>query len=299
MKERVFPKNEVIFREGEEGTCFYQITEGTAGIYLHYGEADQRKLTEMKPGQYFGEMAIIEAWPRSATVVAEKELRAIELTGKDLIAYFNEQPERILALMNQLGDRLRQLTAEYEEVSAFIREKQNSGVEKKEGFLARLRKYKEISFLGNKYDLISNTAEERIRMENAGKDAGDVLAERIYNKGQVIFREGDDGVYMYQIHSGAVGIYAKYGTKEEEKLAKLYTNEFFGEMGMIAQEKRSATAVVEENDTVLECIRAEDLQALFQANPLKVDMILEHLSNRLRKLTIEYAKACAIAAGDA
>ena len=140
MDTKIFKKGEVIFREGDQGTCFYQITEGTAGIYLHYGQADQKKLTEMKPGQYFGEMAIIDAWPRSATVVAEEELHAIELTGNDLVDYFQKQPDRILALMNQLGDRLRQVTAEYDEVNAFIKEKQTAGAEKKEGFLARLLK---------------------------------------------------------------------------------------------------------------------------------------------------------------
>ena len=114
MNTKVFKKGEVVFREGDQGTNFFQITEGTAGIYLHYGQADQQKLTEMKPGQYFGEMAIIDAWPRSATVVAEEELKAIELTGNDLVDYFQEQPDKIMALMNQLGDRLRDVTAEYD-----------------------------------------------------------------------------------------------------------------------------------------------------------------------------------------
>ena len=59
---------------------------------------------------------------------------------------------------------------------------------------------------------------------------------------------------------------------------------------------RSATAVISEDDTTLECIRAEDIQQLFKANPLKVDMILGHLSGRLRRLTTDYVKACAEAA---
>ena len=297
MKETVFGKNEVVFREGEQGTCFYQIVKGTAGVYLHYGEAEEQKLTEMKPGQYFGEMAIIEAWPRSATIVAEEELHTIELTGNDLIAYFDEQPDKILALMNQLGDRIRQLTAEYDEVNAFIKDKQNAGIEKKEGFFDKLRKYKAISILGSK--LVGCTIEDQIRQKDDGEAAKATMPVRTFSKGQIIFREGDEGVYMYQVHGGSVGIYANYGTPEEIKLATLYTNSFFGEMGMIAKETRSATAVIEEDDTMLECIRAEDLQKLFKANPLKVDMILGHLSNRLRRLTVDYAKACAAAAEDA
>ena len=297
MNEKVFSKNEVVFREGEQGSCFYQITEGTAGVYLHYGEADQRKLTEMKPGQYFGEMAIIEAWPRSATIVAEDELHTIELTGHDLIAYFEKEPDKIMALMSQLGDRLRQLTAEYDEVKAFINEKQNAGAEKKEGFLAKLRKYREMSILGSK--LVGCTVEDQIRQKADEKGMQATLPVKYYSKGQIIFREGDEGIYLYQIHGGSVGIYSKYGTPEQVKLTTLYTDAFFGEMGLVAKEPRSAWAVVEENETVLECIREEDLEKLFEANPMKVDMILGHLANRLRRLTVDYVRACETAAAEA
>ncbi|MBR3335184.1 MAG: cyclic nucleotide-binding domain-containing protein [Clostridia bacterium] len=297
MDTKIFKKGEVIFREGDQGTCFYQITEGTAGIYLHYGQADQKKLTEMKPGQYFGEMAIIDAWPRSATVVAEEELHAIELTGNDLVDYFQKQPDRILALMNQLGDRLRQVTAEYDEVNAFIKEKQTAGAEKKEGFLARLLKYKGIAALSGK--LAGYTAEDQIRQKDAGKGVEAAMQVKSFSRNQIIFREGDEGTYLYQIHGGSVGIYSNYGTPKQVKLTTLYTNAFFGEMALVGNDPRSATAVVEEDDTMLECIRAEDLEALFRINPMKVDMILGHLSNRLRRLSLDYAKACATAAEDA
>jgi len=288
MNEKIFSKNQVVFREGEQGTTFYQITAGTAGVYLHYGEAGQQKLTEMKPGQYIGEMSVIGAWPRSATIVAEGELRAIELSGNDLIRYFEEQPDRIVALINQLGDRLRSLTADYDEVQAFIREKESAAVQKKEGFLARLKKYREIAALTNK--LVGCTVEDQIIQQGAEKA---VLPVQSYAKGQVIFREGDEGLCMYQIHGGSVDIYSQLGTSREEKLTTLYTNAFFGEMGLVGKEKRSASAVVAEDNTVLEPIRAEDLEALFKANPLKVDMILGHLAKRLRRLTVDYAEACA------
>ena len=293
MNTKVFKKGEIVFREGDQGTTFYQITEGIAGIYLHYGQADQQKLTEMKPGQYFGEMAVINAWPRSATVVAEEELKTIELTGNDLVEYFQEQPDKIMALMNQLGDRLREVTAEYNEVNAFIKEKQTAGAEKKEGFLAKLLKYKGVAKLAGR------TAEDEIRQKDAGKGAEAAMQVKSFSKGQIIFREGDEGTYLYQIHGGSVGIYSKYGTPEQVKLTTLYTNAFFGEMALVGNDPRSATAVVEEDGTMLECIRAEDLEALFKINPLKVDMILGHLSNRLRRLSQDYVQACAKAAEDA
>ena len=97
---------------------------------------------------------------------------------------------------------------------------------------------------------------------------------------------------MYDIHFGRIGIYTGYGTPEEKLLTELFANKFFGEMGMIDGEPRSATAVVMADNTTLETIYPEDLEELIETNPLKVDMILQHLSGRLRHLTADYADAC-------
>ena len=294
MSEKIFSKNEVVFREGELGSCFYEILDGVAGIYHHWGQEDQKKLTEMKPGQYFGEMAVIETWPRSMTVVAEEELRVREIDENGLNAFFEEEPDRILALMKQIGGRIRTVTAEYEEVQAFLREKGQPGAEKKEGFLAKMRKYREVAAMNKKRG--ARTEEELIKKTDILFPGRSVLPVEEYRKGAVIFREGDEGRYMYAIHSGKVGICVHYGEAREQKLTTLYTNDFFGEMGMIEEERRSATAVVEEEGTVLECIRADDLQHLFKENPAEVNAILTHLSGRLRRLSKDYTEACEKAA---
>lgn len=291
MKEKLFSRNEVVFREGDLGESFFQIMEGKAGVYLHYGEADERKLTEMKPGQYFGEMAVIGAWPRTATIVAEEDLRVTEITEAGLNEYFTEQPDRILAIMKQIGSRIRTLTEEYDEVTAFLKEKMDDGAEKKEGFLAKLKKYREISALAKK-NAVRNTVEETVKVKIQDKPKASPLPVESCDKGQIIFREGESGTFMYAIHGGTVGIYTGYGSTLEKKLTTLYPNSFFGEMSLIDHERRSATAVAEENGTILEIISAENLQDLFKANPLEVDMILRHLSSRLKKLTIDYVKAC-------
>ena len=67
-------------------------------------------------------------------------------------------------------------------------------------------------------------------------------------------------------------------------------------MGLIEKAPRSATAVVLENDTIVEVIYEKDLQTLFEKNPGKVEMILELLSQRLRRTTKEYFEACKLLA---
>ena len=294
MNERNFTKGEVLFREGDFGTSFYHITEGKAGVYLHYGEADEKKLTDMLPGQYVGEMAVINAWPRSATVVAEEDLKTIEIGEKELNDYFAKYPDKILSIMKQIGGRIRTLTEEYDEVTAFLKEKEDAAAPKDEGFMAKLKKYRAISEAAKKAKVRS--AEEEIPIAAFAKSGTGILPVAEYNKGTIIFRQGEVGNYMYAVEAGCVGIYTNYGTSLEKKLADLYENAFFGEMSLLDMEARSATAVAEEDGTAVEIIRPEDLEKLFQSNPTEVDMILSHLSNRLRKLTKDYAKACDAAA---
>ena len=167
MKRRVFNSQEVVFREGDYGTCFYRIESGTAGVWLHYGEEDQRKLTEMKAGQYFGEMAIIESWPRSTTIVAEEELHVLEIQEDELNSYFAVEPDKILAIMKQLSGRIRTLTEEYDEVTAFLKEKKDADAPKKQGFLDKLKKYIEIS-KSNRKTLIRSVKDEEYQTESFG-----------------------------------------------------------------------------------------------------------------------------------
>ena len=297
MEEKVFAPKEVVFREGDFGNSFFQILEGTAGVYLNYGEAEERKLTEMKAGQTFGEMAVIDAWPRSSTVVAEDTLKVTEIPEEKLNEYFMEQPDKILSIMKQIGGRIRTLTEEYDEVAAFLREKK-SAEPRSSGFLAKLKKYQSVVASSRKSQ--GRYSEEDLnKMRDFGAMDKTPMAVAQYRKGTIIFREGEIGSFMYAVHAGSVGIYTNYDNDLRNKLTTLYTNSFFGEMSLVDQEKRSATAVAEEDGTTVEIIRAEELEDMFKSNPVKVDMILRHLTGRLRRLTKDYVKACEEAVADA
>ena len=118
-----------------------------------------------------------------------------------------------------------------------------------------------------------------------------------YKKGEVIFRQGDAGDSMFDIHWGRIGVYSNYGTKQEKLLTVLESGDFLGEMGMIDHAPRSATAVAMENGTSVSEITEEGLGELFRESPAKVLMIMQQLSARLRKLTNDYMDACQTASG--
>ena len=290
MNEKVFGNGEIIFSEGDIGSSFFQILEGTVGVYVNYGKDNQRKLVELTEGQYFGEMAVIETAPRTATIVAEKNARVAEIPEEKLNEYFAEDPDKILALMKHLGSRIRALTAEYEDANALIKEMQEStGVTKNEGLLAKIKKHLTLYSSVKKNALQPSAESLRDESFTNGKSS---LQLETYKKGTIIFKKGETGKCMYAVHGGSVGIYSDYGTDKEKKLTDLFPGTFFGEMGMIEEEERSATAVADSDETYVEIIHPDDLKSLFTENPIEVEMILRHLSNRLRKLTYNYIEAC-------
>lgn len=118
------------------------------------------------------------------------------------------------------------------------------------------------------------------------------LEIRKYKKDEIIFEEGTREACMYAVYSGTVGIYSNYGTSEEKLLTRLYSEEFFGEMGLIEEMPRSATAVALEKNTEVQVITADTFENYFKERPAKVFVIMQHMSQRLRKLTNDYMSAC-------
>lgn len=283
--DKIFADGEVIIKEGDQANSFFQIKEGSAIVYKNYGQTDQVKLTDLQPGQYFGEMAVIESYPRSSTVVANGEVKAVEIPVEELNNYFTENPDEIINIMKHLGNRVRELTADYDDAKKLLADIKTSGTEN-ESLLALIQKHLGW-FKSNKG--FDKPSAEALRESSDKVSSNNVEA---YRKGTIIFKQGETGNCMYFVHGGTVGIYSNYGTDQQNKLTELYPVACFGEMGMIAGEVRSATAVADSNDTYVEIIRAEDLEELFKTCPVKIDMILRHLSYRLRSLTYDYFNTC-------
>ena len=106
LAEKTFKKGEIIIKEGEVGKTLFFINEGKAGVYVDYGKKNPFRLGFVEAGEFFGEMAILEAYPRSATVVAERNISVIEIPGDDMNSFFSENPDQIIALMKLLGSRI-------------------------------------------------------------------------------------------------------------------------------------------------------------------------------------------------
>ena len=122
------------------------------------------------------------------------------------------------------------------------------------------------------------------------------LVEKVFTAGEVIFREGDEGNSFFRILEGNVGVYVNYGTDDQLKLVTLVPGQFFGEIGLVGNDVRSASAVALKNGATLDRILLNGLEDLVTKNPEKINLLLVYLSNRLRTLTYDYLKACKTAA---
>ena len=294
MAERLFNRGEEIFHQGDHGETFYRIIDGTVGIYVNYSEGEEHKLTELTKGQYVGEMAVIDSYPRSATAVAlEDGTKLQEVSENELNNFFSESPDNIVSLMKYLSLRIRDLTKDYEDAVSVAETLNVAGRDTDELFDEKLKKYKYYAKANRGKMAKAEESAEAAREEKRSHSDGYAKRVEKYPKGTVICKEGETVECMYDLHWGCVGIYKNYGTPEQVLLTELYSDSFFGEMGMISGEPRSATAVSLDDETTVEIIYPEDFQDLFEQNPPKVDMILRHLSSRLRKLTQQYETVCA------
>ena len=89
--------------------------------YSDYQGEQEKLIAELGDGQILGEMGMIEAYPRSATAVALSEQVVLsELVEADLDAYFKDDPAKVLLLMRQLSERLRETTRKYTELCGAV-----------------------------------------------------------------------------------------------------------------------------------------------------------------------------------
>jgi signal transduction histidine kinase len=117
----------------------------------------------------------------------------------------------------------------------------------------------------------------------------EVGAERRFQKGDVIFREGDAGDSMFLIEEGRVAAHKGEIGKRELALATFNAGEFFGEMSMIDGRPRSAHAVAEE-PTRLRELRLLELHRLMEQQPKIIQNLLRIISTRLRDVNRRFTE---------
>ena len=115
--------------------------------------------------------------------------------------------------------------------------------------------------------------------------------ERTYKKGDIIYRQGDMDLSIYDILWGRVAVYVDYGTENETLLTEVGSEGFLGMVGFLESRPQNTTAVALEK-TVVAIITFDSFGTYFQQRPAKVLSIMQYMSSRMRELTKGYLAAC-------
>jgi CRP/FNR family transcriptional regulator, cyclic AMP receptor protein len=103
MSDRSFGEGETITSEGQSGVGFFVIEEGDATV-----SRDGEIVRNLGSGDYFGEIALIDSGPRSATIVASTDLRCRGMTAWEFKPFIEEHPDVAWGLLEMLVARLRE-----------------------------------------------------------------------------------------------------------------------------------------------------------------------------------------------
>ena len=103
-----FDDGRTIVRQGEVGTGFFLIASGGARV-VRDGEA----IAHLRPGEFFGELSILDRQPRIAQVVADGSTTCLALASWDFEAILASEPGVALAILREVASRLRALSEDH------------------------------------------------------------------------------------------------------------------------------------------------------------------------------------------
>jgi CRP-like cAMP-binding protein len=232
-----------------EDAKMYLLVEGEVKLVI-----GKKAIDILKPGEIFGEMALISGTRRSATAVAKTACRAHSMKMSQFHAALSRTPEFALMLMSIMINRLRLTNARLSMKHALpAAAKRNEGRVFEEAILAGLLS------------------------EARG------IAQTRLAPGQPIMTAGETGVCMYVVLEGCVAV-----SVQGKVVERVGPGGVFGEMALIDQSPRAASAVAETSCALLPISR-KDFLALIKDKPSFAVALLKTLADRLRFMTSHIA----------
>lgn len=247
-KPESFAQGQTIFAEDEKGGLLKR-----AKMYvLIIGEiemvAQDKVIGTVKPGEVFGEMAVIAQAARTATAKAKAACTVIGLDEKQFQAALQQKPEFALMMLSIMNNRLRSTISRLRASGAL-----HAGVATESAVFDK--------------KLLAGLARLLERQEPMR-----------YESGKVIMQEGTAGSLMYVVLDGRVAISIKGGL-----VGRAGPGGVFGEMALVDQSPRAASAIAETDCVLLAINRATFLQ-LVKTSPAFGASLLSGLADRAKDM---------------
>lgn len=244
-KPRSAAAGSVLFAENSAGKSMYFLASGEIAL-----TKSGKSLDVIKAGEVLGEMSVLTGEPRSATATARVACEVIELDSGSFSKAIQKAPEFALMLLAILIKRLRLALA-----------MKMLGKGQAAGTIETIPAAGAVFDAALLKDLTSNFP---------------ARPPAFQPKNAVIMREGEAGIFMYVVMDGAVRI-----TSGEKVIELVKAGGVFGEMALVDQSKRAASAAAAA-DCNLMSINRNDFLTLIKTNPAFGVSLLRALATRMR-----------------
>jgi uncharacterized membrane protein len=108
LVERPFRAGTVIFEQNDAGSAMYIVASGDVNIHLKGEDSRRISLKDISRGEFFGELALFDAKPRSASALATTDCLLLELERETLAAFLDGRPRAAMALLRTMSERMRE-----------------------------------------------------------------------------------------------------------------------------------------------------------------------------------------------
>jgi len=269
-------RGETVFRQGDPGDAMYLIQTGAVEI-SSVRNGGEVVLALLEKGDFFGEMVLLDSLPRSTTARAIAPTRLLPLTRESLLDRLKSDPTVALHLLRAFCRRIERTSRS---ASAGDMGPGAPGVSECRDEGSGGAPSPEES--GRRPVTEEDPGDEEGCLENISLFLEEKEREEVFSAGDTIFRQGEAGDTMYIIAEGRVRIYEE-SSGGRYLLATLGPRDFFGEMSLLTDRTRSATAVADGRTRVIAVRKGAFLNDVSTTPELGL-FLLQVMAFRLRSL---------------
>lgn len=108
VMRRRLARGELVFQKDEPGHAAYIIERGSVRIYVPTAQGNDLTLAVLGPGDFFGDLSLLDGGPRSASAAALSETSVLTIERRDFVALLRSRPEAAMAVLAVVARRLRE-----------------------------------------------------------------------------------------------------------------------------------------------------------------------------------------------